>query len=259
VFFENRYNVRKIDDKKITIVVECAKYHDTITEKLVRGAIPAILAQFTPISRRSIISYYGEFKRQQANGVLAPNLSPKRKGRCGPANTLTDKLRNEYNSIGQEYSNLRLKLTDRRLKEELATAGFALARSTIQDHLKQQKTTIRNVRIKPLLTAEHKKRRRMFILDQANRDHGLDRPEHHYRNQFHAVHVDESWFYLQNVYYKVVVWEGIKIPDVPVTRHKSHIVKVMFLVAVGRSQTGPSLMGKSAYGLALKKLHCLGI
>jgi hypothetical protein len=97
----------------------------------------------------------------------------------------------------------------------------------------------KNLSIKPALTPEHKPNRLKFILAQADRSHGVERHIHKFKKQFDTVHVDESWFYLQKVHNTILVLGGVEVPDAPVVHHKSHIQKVMFLVAMARPRTLP--------------------
>lgn len=76
-----------------------------------------------------------------------------------------------------------------------------------------------------------------YVLDWADRAHGLNRPEHRWDDMFDTVMVDESWFYLTRVDNKVMVLPETDVPNHPTAKHKSHIEKVMFLVAVARPRT----------------------
>ena len=58
-------------------------------------------------------------------------------------------------------------------------------------------------------------------------------------DQLDTVMVDKSWFFLQTVDNSILVWDGIKVPESPTCQHKSHIVKVVFLVALARPQHRP--------------------
>jgi hypothetical protein len=73
----------------------------------------------------------------------------------------------------------------------------------------------------------------------ADRGHGLNLHQHRWKDQFDTVHVDESWFYLNRVDNAVTIIDGVTVPDAPTTQHKSHIPKVMFLVAMARPRTLP--------------------
>lgn len=226
-------------EEKTAILAECSKWSDPFTGRLVNNSLKNIVKKFKPISRRTIQRIYGNFKRDQKGGLLIPKIAIKRKGRCGRHSKLTNDLRQVYIKIGQEYANMWLRLTVRILQIELSKAHFHLSLITISHHLKLMNSKIHNIKIKPDLSPSQKNTRLNFILNMADRSHGLERPEHHYKDQYDTVHVDETWFYLNYIQNKILVFDGIVIPDAPTTRHRSHIVKVMFLVAMARPRKFP--------------------
>jgi hypothetical protein len=144
-----------------------------------------------------------------------------------------------YQEIGQEYADMWILLTGDICAAELADRGVVISARTVKRHFQLLKARKKNCFVKPSLSPAHKAARMEYILDQADRDHGLLRPEHRFRDQKDTVHIDESWFYLTTVDRNVLVWDDIFIPDSPTVRHKSHITKVMFLVAMARPQAIP--------------------
>ena len=78
-----------------------------------------------------------------------------------------------------------------------------------------------------------------FVLDKVDRNHGRQRVNHLFKDLLSCIHVDESWFYLQKTSNRIRTMPGVVIPDHPRTQHKSHIMKVMFLVAMARPQVTP--------------------
>lgn len=242
--------MRDIDkDKRHAIIAFLMLHTNQVTGKVFRGGYKMVSEQFPEVSKRSMERFMADFRDQRNLQIRSPDLASKRKGACGRNSKLTDEVREHYVRIGQEYANAWIKLTGRILVEELATAGFPFSLRTVQVHLKQLHSREVNVRIKPLLSPEHKLARMKFILSQVDRNHGLVRAQHHWKDQLNTVHVDESWFYLQSADNKVLIFDGITVPDAPTVRHKSHITKVMFLVAVGRPQT--RALERSSRGLAI--------
>lgn len=220
--------------RKVAIMIEAAKFTDVRSGRLFHGAIKHIIELFRPVSARTVKRIVKEYRDQRANGVVVPTFENKRRGRCGRHSKLTPELRVEYTRIAQEYANMWIRLSDRYLQIELQEAGYPLSRKCIQSHLKILKARKINLSIKPKLTPVHKEDRMRYVLDMADRNHGLNRPEHYWKNQLDIVHVDESWFYLNRVTNQIVVFEGVNIPEAPTVQHKSHIPKVMFLVAMAR-------------------------
>ena len=191
------------------------------------------------LPRQSVYDILADHLHQVQGGIQFPKFESKRVGHCGRRSKLTQELRGMYNEIGQEYADNWMRLTDRLCQEELHVRGVDIARATIQRHFKLLKAKRVNLRIKPTLSEDHKVARMEYILDMANRDHGVLRHRHFFHDQLDTVHIDESWFYITTVDHSVMIWDAIAVPEAPTTRHKSHILKVMFLVAMGRPQRRP--------------------
>ena len=230
------------NDLRSALVIECAKYFDMNIQRFPDGALAAIRTHFAPskaVSTRTIKRYWDDYHRQQNDGVLAPNISNKRKGNCGRHTLLSPELREAYRVIMQEYADLWMSLSLRMLKVELLGVGHDLSNHAIFNHLKVMVSRNINLRVVPTLTAAQREHRCRYILNKANRDHGLWAVEHKYRDQKNVIHVDEKWFYTKKVSHKIRVMPGVAIPDRPTCRHKNHIDKVLFLVAVARPQMRP--------------------
>ena len=104
-----------------------------------------------------------------------------------------------------------------------------------------------NLRIKPALSQQQKQDRLRYVVGQVRRAHGDHHQVHLFKDMFDTVMVDESWFFMKRVNNKVLLIDGTVIPNAPTCQHKSHIEKVMFLVAVARPRTfpdGTSFTGK---------------
>ena len=89
--------------------------------------------------------------------------------------------------------------------------------------------------LKPILTEENKCARFEMALsfrDPANLGQ--------YQDMRDRIHVDEKWFFLMREKEKYLLHHGEKNPKRCV-KHKSHIMKVMFLCAVARSRFNTSL------------------
>ncbi len=163
--------------------MECFfKWCEPATETMMKGGYKKVLGACPGHTLRSIRRYFDDFKKQRRAGVQSPPLTNKRHGRAGTRNKLTPELRAAYLAIGQEHAQLWIRLTRRLLQAELESRGHHLSLlSTIHSHLKLMKAVEVNLRIKPLLTQDHKNRRMRFILNKANRAHGLNRPEHYWK------------------------------------------------------------------------------
>jgi hypothetical protein len=81
--------------------------------------------------------------------------------------------------------------------------------------------------IRPHLHDYHQLARVLYAVEN------LDLEDLHYRAYFDSVHIDEKWFFLTEAQLKLYLVPGESAPTRS-TRHKSHILKVMFLAAVAR-------------------------
>jgi len=81
--------------------------------------------------------------------------------------------------------------------------------------------------IKPLLTETHKLARVYYCMSKVN----LETNEIH--DFYDSVHVDEKWFFISEASLRMYLAPGEEPPQRAAT-HKSHILKVMFLVATAR-------------------------
>ena len=128
----------------------------------------------------------------------------------------TQGLRYVYVTIGQEYANAWMRLTRRLWKEELRLRGYHLSTHRNPPKAAQFEDN------KPLYQAlTHSTTKGSFILDMADRNHGLNLHQHRWKDQYDTVHVDESWFYLNRVDNSVTIIDGVTVPDAPTTQHKS--------------------------------------
>ena len=57
--------------KKSALVTESMRYRDAISGRLVKGAVKALQLKFGKISKRSIMRFRAEYKRQEKAGVLS--------------------------------------------------------------------------------------------------------------------------------------------------------------------------------------------
>ena len=105
---------------------------------MVHGGLAAIKAKFG-VATATIKKWAARYRAQEAAGVLIPDISVQRMGRCGRKTKLTDALREDYRVIMEKYVNDHMTLTDRTLKDELAALGTIIARATIQSHLRTLK------------------------------------------------------------------------------------------------------------------------
>jgi hypothetical protein len=119
-------------EKKAAVVAACCKWSDPRTGRIVRNGMKYVRRQFPEIGERSIRRFHGQYK---ANPAWL-DLGHRRSGRCGNKAKLVPVVRAEYVRITQEYANMWIRLTVRKLQKELDDAGHHFAKSTISEHLK---------------------------------------------------------------------------------------------------------------------------
>jgi hypothetical protein len=86
--------------------------------------------------------------------------------------------------------------------------------------------------VRPSLTDSNKLERVFFCLEETGNDG-------RYKMMNNRIHIDEKWFYLKECCMRVYLAADEEAPDNE-TRHKGHILKVMFLCAVARPRFNPT-------------------
>ena len=93
-------------------------------------------------------------------------------------------------------------------------------------------------RIKPSLSESQKKRRIDFICDQ------VDEVTGNFLDRFNVIHLDESCFFFLKEKEKIRMFPGEDIPGSPRVQHKSHVPKIMIIVANARPDPTHNADGK---------------
>lgn len=121
-------------------------------------------------------------------------------------------------------------------KENFKSGGMAPIR-TLSLKLKNPKSTlhrwinkmgaiITTSWLKPALTEQQKLARLKFVLER--RDGNTE----YFEELLNVIHVDESWFFMHRDRKKIRVFPGDRKPPATRVHHKSHIQKLMFIIAV---------------------------
>lgn len=220
---------------KQRILIECMRSIDPATGKLRAGTIKKIQTEIIQVSRGSIIKIHREYQEQLAIGVFPELPHDRRKKNSGRKSKLLDaELRQAYIDICQEYADMWLHLTYELLRIELYRGGYELSTSTIHKHMKSMNKRTVNVKLKPTLSEAQRHARMEFVLDRADLTHGYVQANHYFQDQYDVIHVDESWFFLQTNDNYITIIDGVTVPEAQKTQHKSHIPKIMFMVAMAR-------------------------
>ncbi|ETV72992.1 hypothetical protein H257_12038 [Aphanomyces astaci] len=110
-------------------------------------------------------------------------------------------------------------------------AAIGVSTWTIWNFIQSKWVTRRPNWTKPRLKPEHMKQRADFCKAILN-----DYSKHNDNELYNAVHIDEKWFYITKIRRRFYLWHD----EENMPRHvqsKSHITKVMFLVAVARPRS----------------------
>jgi len=188
------------------------------------------LAEEYDVSTRSIMGWIARFSRGE-------DLSSRKKGNVGRKTKLNDDIKALITTIAEQYAEQLMQLTEATLCEELAEKGHRLSLSTVHSYVKKMSGHVAAIHLKPSLTETQRLNILQFVLSKVDKRHGFSRLA--YFDALNTAHVGESWFYLQIDDNNVLLFPGMKRPLNPTTQHKSHIVKVMFLVAMARPQVRP--------------------
>jgi len=131
--------------------------------------------------------------------------------------------------VAQNHLESQIFCTDRMLRAGMEELGHNHSLSCIQKWKKAMGGEKKVNYIKPTLTAAQKLSRLQFCQAQivSNANGKLFAPPHN------RVHVDETWYYIDVNRSHCLIFPGQKIPEPRRTRHKSNMVKVMCLAAIG--------------------------
>lgn len=212
------------------VVAEYNLHRNGIEGRLERGVRTAIMERFG-VSSTSIYDYVQQWEEQR-NQPGVPDLSPRRKGNCGVQNL---QLTEELVDMMFEYSAI--------LRGDFTYETFA---KKFNDHYEmdppipwrtmygwfQRLQVIQTMSyIKPTLTPRHLLWRMNFILNKLEPSGGMFK----IRDQSCRLHLDEKWFFAVREHFKRKILPGQSFTSQS-TRHKSHIIKVMFIAVVGMPQ-----------------------
>ena len=222
------------DILKWAIVAEYNFYRRDHATRLDEGIRQVICDRFN-VSPASMNRYVEEWESQREINII-PDLSVKRDGKCGASNTFfTEELMDCMFELSYElkgsftYESFTKPFNDRyEIEPRIHT-------TTIFRWFKKLEVVETMSYIKPQLQDKHVIRRLDFILNKLEpTGHGIFR----IKDQSRHIHIDEKWFFAVREHKKIKLLPGQKMHH-ETTRHKSHILKVMFIAAIGMPQTMP--------------------
>ncbi|CAN0351453.1 unnamed protein product, partial [Laminaria digitata] len=128
--------------------------------------------------------------------------------------------------------------TLRQVSDQLKEIGLEYGTETVRWWFNKEGAAKVARRIKPSLSPAQKLRRIDFICDQVDETTG------DFLDQFNVVHVDESWFFFLRTKEKIRMFPGEHIPGAPRVQRKSHLPKIMIIVANARPDPTHNFDGK---------------
>ncbi len=181
------------------------------------------IAKYFNRNQKTLSSMYQSYIDQINEGVMFPDLAPKKEGNVGRKSELTPQIEERLRTIRQEHrGNLTLRLFaveyEERYDETLAT-------STIRRYLHEMGLFQSRSYLKPVLTDAQKLSRLEYIVRQIGNGKSFSLNKN-------RIHMDEKWFYV--VREGRLRWLDPNEPvDTASVHKKQNVTKVMFLVAIG--------------------------
>ena len=219
--------------------LNCAKKHAVVASivakqyrpdlTMAHGSVKKVSAEFG-IKEQTVKRVWKQYVDQKRMGVLVPDLSVKFNER-GRKSKLTPLMREHIEVILQDYADMHRYASDEQITQNLIQMGHETSKSSVHGYFKKMGVRTERQHLKPLLHEKHKLHRLKYVLDKVDTEKNA-----RWLPQLATIHIDESWFYLKQLNYKVRVSDTITLPETPSTQHKSHIQKVMFVVAMARPQ-----------------------
>ena len=152
------------------------------------------------------------------------------------AESLLGVFGNKKNLCGKKPRTIdpdRVKAIEQEKRETVRSLGHQLgvAKSTVQDHLKNGWLQSFTNTVKPVLTETHKLDRMEYCIDQLEVNAETNTAK--FNEDYATIHVDEKWFFLRKIRRRVLGVPGEQI-EPRHTGSKRFISKVMFLSACSR-------------------------
>jgi len=216
--------------RRIAIVVEVALAIPPGKVRIPKGALDPICQRYG-VSSRYPRKLWQSVKDQIDAGQEVDLSSKERKGRPSLLTPTKVAALKKVNSQNRSF-------TLRQVSDQLTDLGLEYGKDTLRRWFNELGAAKKARRIKPSLSDAQKRRRIDFICDQ------VDETTAEYLDQGNVVHLDESWFYLMKEKEKVRVFPGEEVPGAPRVQHKSHLPKIMVIVANARPDPTHNFDGK---------------
>ena len=206
------------------------QYYDHVNERIIDGGMKEITERFS-VQKTTIGKIFQDYREEISKGGLYPDLEPKSKKNCGVKSMLSDEIRENivdlhFMTEGQSPIGLFI-------EQYQSEFGVTISRSAMERYLKEIGASDKVIYLAPALSLKQRIARMDFIF-------GLIEHAGHGQYLFKKelrIHVDEKWFFVQELKQKVRYLPCEDRPKEKTVVHKSHIEKIMFLAAIGRPET----------------------
>ena len=216
--------------QKWSIICWSMKYHDHDKLRIFDGGLTTISERFS-VSRSTIKQILAEYRNKLANDEIFPDLEPKSKKVCGVKLKLTDEMRE--NIVNLHFLTEGASPLDLFVEQYETEFGVVISRSAMERYLAELGASTKRIYLAPSLSDKQRCKRLEFILGLIiHNGHGV----YSFKKEI-RIHVDEKWFFVQELQQKVRYLPCEERPKERTVIHKSHIEKVMFLAAIGRPET----------------------
>jgi hypothetical protein len=215
--------------QKWSILSWSMQYYDHVNSRIIDGGLKTICNRFS-VGRSVVKKIFSDYRSELETGAIYPNLEPKSKKVCGVKLKLTDEMRE--NIVNLHFMTEGQSPVDLFCAQYLAEFGVSVSRSSMERYLADLGAADKSIYLAPALSDKQRMQRLEFILGLVHHSgHGL----YVFRKEV-RIHVDEKWFFVQELKMKVRYLPCEERPKERTVIHKSHIQKIMFLAAIGRPE-----------------------
>ena len=207
------------DERKAILMQLVRRSHDGWV--LEHGAISQVAGMFN-VSRQCVSALWRRGLQSVANGSPVM-IVDHQKHKCG-----RKKINREATVAALQALPVHRRTTIRATAHALGVSQYSIWKLAQDKGIKKHTNSL-----KPTLTDQQKNDR----IDYCIRNLDLERDR--FNENFDVIHVDEKWFYMKKINQKFYLGPG-EAPPLRTVSHKSHIQKVMFLVAVARPRLDPA-------------------
>ena len=216
--------------QKLTMICWGMQYYDHVKERIIDGGMKKITDRFS-LTKSTVQRIFQDYRDELKKKEIYPDLEPKSKKICGVKSMLSDEMKE--NIIDLHFLTEGQSPIGLFIEQYQSEFGVSISRSAMERYLKDIGASEKVIYLAPSLSSKQRCQRLEFIFGlMEHRGNGLMQFKKEIR-----IHVDEKWFFVQELKQKVRYLPCEERPKEKTVIHKSHIEKIMFLAAIGRPET----------------------